>query len=264
MEPPSTGIYHYRGAPNNLGLKSQMIKPLISVITVSLNASQFLEQTILSVISQTYPYIEYIIIDGGSTDGTIEIIRKYENNIYSWISEPDQNIYDAMNKGIYLANGNWIYFLGAGDVIISFNIIQSIFTEIEHIEKYDLIFGYIIYGGKRLYKSRFNSLLKFKNTIHHQGTFYKRELFDNFHYDTKLRALSDYELNLRLYLAKAKAYSLRKIVANCSESGVSGQAKFANYKEEMIIRKKLFLWPERSLYNISSLIRYIYKRIKCI
>ena len=88
---------------------------LISVVTVSYNAVATIEQTLLSVINQTYPNIEYIIIDGGSTDGTVDIIKKYADEIVYWISEPDKGIYDAMNKGIKKANGEWINFINAGD-----------------------------------------------------------------------------------------------------------------------------------------------------
>ena len=88
-----------------------MNDPLISIVTVSYNAVATIEQTILSVINQTYPNIEYIIIDGGSKDGTIDIIRKYADQIAYWVSEPDEGIYDAMNKGIKIATGEWINFM---------------------------------------------------------------------------------------------------------------------------------------------------------
>jgi hypothetical protein len=98
-------------------------KPLITVVTVVFNGEKCLEETILSVINQTYDNLEYIIIDGGSTDGTLEIIKKYEHAISYWASEKDKGIYDAMNKGIDLATGAWINFLNAGDCFFQDNIL---------------------------------------------------------------------------------------------------------------------------------------------
>lgn len=98
--------------------KNEENKPLITVVTVVFNGEQFLEETILSVINQIYDNVEYIIIDGGSTDGTLGIIRKYEHAIDYWVSEKDRGIYDAMNKGCYLAFGNGINFLNAGDYFV--------------------------------------------------------------------------------------------------------------------------------------------------
>ena len=93
-----------------------MNNPLISVVTVSYNAVSTIEQTIISVLNQMYSNIEYIIIDGGSTDGTVDIIKRYDDKIAYWRSEPDRGIYDAMNKGILQAKGEWIYFIGASDL----------------------------------------------------------------------------------------------------------------------------------------------------
>lgn len=119
---------------------SQIEKPLITIITVVYNCKETLEKTIQSVLNQTYNNIEYIIIDGASTDGTLDIIKKYEDKIDYWQSEPDNGIYDAMNKGIVLAKGEWINFMNAGDTFSSFQVVDNVFKT-----KYNLDVT-IIYG----------------------------------------------------------------------------------------------------------------------
>ena len=116
--------------------------PKVSIITVVYNGIEFLEETIKSVIAQTYPNIEYIIVDGGSKDGTLDIIKKYEAHISKWISEPDKGIYDAMNKGIDLATGDWQNFLNAGDSFVDNNVLEKIFTT--NLENITLVYGDII------------------------------------------------------------------------------------------------------------------------
>ena len=115
---------------------------LISIVTVSYNAVLTIEQTILSVINQTYPNVEYIIIDGGSTDGTVDIIKKYANKIAYWVSEPDKGIYDAMNKGGLKATGDFIQFLNAGDWFENEHVIEKIFKD--WYKRVDVIYGDMI------------------------------------------------------------------------------------------------------------------------
>ena len=95
-----------------------MQQPVFSIITITYNASRWLEQTILGVLSQSYPNIEYIVIDGGSTDGTVDIIKQYASGISYWVSEPDKGIYDAMNKGLQKATGDYVWFINAGGFFI--------------------------------------------------------------------------------------------------------------------------------------------------
>ncbi|HEX3386494.1 MAG TPA: glycosyltransferase, partial [Mucilaginibacter sp.] len=97
------------------GNKTDINRPKVSIVTVVFNAADSLELTILSVINQSYPNTEFIIIDGGSTDGTVDLIKKYDKKINYWISEKDSGIYDAMNKALDVVSGDWVYFLGAGD-----------------------------------------------------------------------------------------------------------------------------------------------------
>lgn len=101
--------------------------PIISVITVCYNAAASLEETMLSVLNQTYDKVEYIVIDGGSKDGTLDIIKKYANRLAYWTSEPDKGIYDAMNKGISKATGNWVNFMNAGDLFIDNEVLSKCF-----------------------------------------------------------------------------------------------------------------------------------------
>src|SRR5690554_1584625 len=113
-------------------------KPLITVVTVVYNGAEFLEDTIKSVIEQTYDNVEYIIVDGGSIDGTLEIIKKYGHAIDYWVSEPDKGIYDAMNKGINLMCGGWVVFLNADDYFVSNDVISKI-----NFKDFEFIYGNI-------------------------------------------------------------------------------------------------------------------------
>ena len=114
-------------------------EPLISVVTVVYDGAATLGQTIRSVLGQTYGNVEYVIIDGGSIDGTLDVIRSYEDRIDYWQSEPDGGIYDAMNKGIALATGEYVYVLGCDDFLVD----EGIFERLkEHfLEDYDVISG---------------------------------------------------------------------------------------------------------------------------
>ena len=110
------------------GLNIMQKLPKVSIITVTYNAEKYLEATIQSVLEQTYSNIEYLIIDGQSKDKTLEIIKKYENQITTWISQPDKGLYDAMNKGIALATGDYLWFMNAGDEIFAKNTLEKIFA----------------------------------------------------------------------------------------------------------------------------------------
>jgi len=124
---------------------NQTKKSLVTIVTVTYNAEDLLEETLLSVINQTYKNIEYIIIDGGSTDNTLEIIKKYEEQISYWISEPDEGIYFAMNKGIAKATGEWINFMNAGDTFVDTTTIQKVMNSLD--EDTELIYGDHICDG---------------------------------------------------------------------------------------------------------------------
>lgn len=177
--------------------------PKITVVTVCFNAAKTLEKTIQSVINQTYNNIEYIIIDGASTDGTLDIIKKYKYRISYWKSEPDKGIYDAMNKGIKAATGEWINFMNAGDMFADKNVLKNIFER--DLYEYGVIFGawFLIYKKhKRILKPFpfFENKNKYKEMgFSHQSVFVKTKFAYKYMFDTALKICADYYMIWNLY-----------------------------------------------------------------
>lgn len=232
----SRSVVHGGLRSHGISKKSHRKKPLITVITVVFNGEKYLEETIESVLNQTYDNIEYIIIDGESTDGTLDIIHKYTDRIDYWLSEKDHGIYDAMNKGIGLATGDWILFIGADDKIFSPKTMSTI-----PFEKYKnsmLIAGKIVYDTQQQVTSSIGFKTLLHNTVHHQSAFYNKNLFTTWRYDLSFKLISDYELNLLLYLSQAQTTMLNELIAFCQEGGMSRKHLKIAYHETNAIRKK--------------------------
>ena len=176
----------------------------VTVVTAVLNDAGHIEQTILSVISQTDIEIEYIIVDGGSKDGTLELIGKYKDKISLLISESDRGVYDAMNKGIKYSTGDFVYFINSGDILLNPSILSKIKLE-ELKERNAIIYGNVVvaYGNiEALEKPRpfFNSKMKFKGIgICHQSMFFPGKLIRNEKYDLSYNIAADYDLAYRLW-----------------------------------------------------------------
>ncbi len=176
-------------------------KSRITVITVCYNAEKTIEKTIRSVLDQTYPNLEYIIVDGASKDGTADIIRSYAaDSRVIFFSEPDDGIYDAMNKGSRMATGDYIQFLNSGDFFVDRDVVGRIAGEIAE-KKADILYGNIIYeypdgsSKTRVYgqfcESRLYYLLG--DCINHQAMFAKRECFQEKSFDTRYKVCADRE-----------------------------------------------------------------------
>ena len=177
-------------------------KPLISIITVIYNDGKKLEETILSILSQTYDNLEFIIIDGSSTDGTIDIIKKYQDKIDYWISEKDSGIFDAMNKGILAAKGDYINFMNAGDFFIRKNLVMEI-VDILNSQEIDFLYGDVNVGNNNIIKNkiRYNTQFIYK-TICHQAIFAHKKCFNKNMFDLKYRWMCDYKWLLECFLKK--------------------------------------------------------------
>jgi glycosyltransferase involved in cell wall biosynthesis len=212
----SEGSLH---SPRNLKC-NESDKPLISVITVVFNGKNYIEQAIRSVIGQTYDNVEYIIIDGGSTDGTLDIIKQYQEAIDYWVSETDHGVYDAMNKGVKLSNGDYILFLGCDDYL--FDIFHEIVNFFQ--EKTVSYYGDVILSkNKKEYGGRFYSLKLFIKNIPHQAIFYSRHVFADFKFDCKYITVADYALNLKIFSNKkyGMKYISKTIAFYNNEHGIS-------------------------------------------
>lgn len=209
---------------------------LVSIITVTYNAQKTILDSLASVKGQKNIY-EYIIVDGNSTDMTLNLIKQFEGLNIHLISEPDKGIYDAMNKGIDIATGDYLYFLGSDDKFAY----EGVLADIEHLiqdDRPDLILGNIIYDSGLVVRPRFNYTMLLHNAIHHQGTFYNRRLFNEFRYNLNYRIIADYELNLSIYLRKNDLNLLlvNRDIALCGEGGASRTGKKLFVKETNLIR----------------------------
>jgi len=192
----------------------------VTVITVVRNGSAFILQTINSVHDQTYPFFEHIVIDGASTDGTQAVISSASHPQLQWISEPDLGIYDAMNKGIARASGEWILFLGADDVLVDANVLSDIFSKFE-TSTYDVICGRSSYLDGQQCVPRLDWHTTVFNTVHHQAALYNRRLFADFRYRLDISVVADYELNYLVYRQQRPFLLIDRDIAISRRYGVS-------------------------------------------
>ncbi|MSM40068.1 MAG: glycosyltransferase [Geobacter sp.] len=177
-------------------------EPKITIITPTLNSGNAIEACIRSVAGQKYKNIEHLIVDGLSTDKTLDIVQNYAKQYphIRFVSEKDIGIYDAMNKGIDLANGEWIYFLGSDDLFHSETVLEEIFG-VEGISQYDFVYGNVIWGDTgTLYDGKFSLLKLMEKNICHQAIIYKKELFYKLgKFDTDYKTWADWLFNIKCF-----------------------------------------------------------------
>ena len=184
---------------SNIKLNNHNNLPLITIITVVYNGEKYLEETIQSVINQTYPNVEYIIIDGSSTDRTIDIIKKYEDYIDYWVSEKDGGIYDAMNKGIDASTGTWVNFMNAGDTFEDNEVLSKI--KFDQYNNKALIYGNKLQNNEVIYPLDINKLEVGEIMACHQSMFFNKQILkDELYYDLTYKIYGDFELVNRIYL----------------------------------------------------------------
>jgi glycosyltransferase involved in cell wall biosynthesis len=241
------------------------LSPTISVITVVRNGETYIEETIKSVASQTYPNIEHIIIDGNSTDNTVNIIRRHENALSYWISEPDAGIYDAMNKGVSAAKGDWLLFINADDFLASPTSIDEAIVYLNNANNL-IVYGNVIYlypdGSEKLYGTEWDLLkYRFRNVamyLAHQATFHSKQLFLNNLFDTSFKIAGDYDFLLR-HLKDNDATYIPVTIAKMRTGGLS----YSVSKIELL-RDTRKAQIQNKMYNYVPSLSWIISGIKLV
>jgi len=236
-----------------------MSKPLISIITIVYNNCEGIERTLKSVLDQTYPSIEYIVIDGGSTDGTREIIQQYQSGITVFVSEPDNGIYDAMNKGLKLATGELIGIINSGDHFENYTVKRVVNAYFDK-PAYDVYHGMIrVFSANGQFQYVIGNDHSFLTTgmIEHPSCFVKRTIYERYGYfSLEYKSSSDYDFMLMLLKKKAEFYFIECILANFYAGGMS--SKPTAILESLRIRHKygLISTTKRVLFENFIKLRY--------
>lgn len=216
-----------------------------------------------------YKNYEVWIIDGNSDDSTTTFLKTLSSPFY-WISEKDSGIYDAMNKGIALSKGEWFYFLGADDQLINKTILNTLFSEKipEHIS---LIAGSIVYDkkstpfiyskNKTIKTASWSYLMWIRNGLHHQGTFYRKRLFNKNRYHLGYKILSDYAFNISLFVLKNKCLTTDVLIAKCQGNGISKSGNFNMYMEEVQLKSDQSHWILKPLFFVISFTKYVLRKV---
>jgi len=243
--------------------QSQENRPLVTIVTVVRNGEKTLEETILSVINQTYKNIEYIIVDGASTDGTLDIIKKYEDRIDYWTSEPDKGIYDAMNKGIDLATGDYIALLNSDDWYEK-DTCEVIVDKINE-KKYDVYYGMARVVDNKNNKPMFiygHEIYAINYTmIAHPACFISRKIYSKFKYDINYKSASDYDFIIRIYKSNASFCFVEKTMVNFRTGGMSQSIK-SNIETIKVKKKYRFITSKNYyIWKTFYIIIYLYKKI---
>ena len=222
----------------------------LSIITVNFNDAEGLERTIKSVISQTFHDYEFIIIDGGSIDGSVDVIKQYENHIDYWVSEKDGGIYPGMNKGLRQAKGDYLNFMNGGDCYHSEDVLEKIFALETDA---DIITGTHSENGIRnVGKEGVTMLDLYKWAIDHQASFIRREVALRHPYDEKYRIVSDWKFFIEaLVLDNCSFYYTDTIVVDVDMKGISNTNFELDKQEREAVLKELF--PERVLKDYQLL-----------
>ncbi len=244
-----------------LGANAMSAAPSLSVIVVCKNPGSSLRGALASVWDQQPLAPELIVIDGASTDGSREWLESQRARLATLVSAPDTGVYDAMNRGLAAAHGEWVLFLGADDRLAADTILDEALHWLKKTEA-GVAAGEAAYDDGRLYRLDLHLNPLARNFVHHQSAFYRRSLFtENGGFDASLAIMADYEFNLRLWKHHVRFKPLPLRIAACGVGGASDAGHWRGYREEIAVRRRYFpawrCWP----WDALSVARYVRKKI---
>ena len=212
----------------------------VTIITVCRNNAQGLERTIRSVESQTWQKKEYLVIDGASTDETLTVIKSHEASMTRWVSEPDNGIYDAMNKGVRMAHGTWIIFMNAGDTFASADTLERVFG---NPQEADVIYGDVIKGENvKKAEAPHNAHRMF---FCHQSAFVRTSCLKAFPFDTSHRMSADFKQIKQLYLAGKSFKQLDFPIAVFDTLGISNTSRSKGLRDNISVIREVDSWKDQ-------------------
>ncbi len=244
--------------------------PLISVVTVTYNAAPVLEDTIQSVISQTYHHVEYILVDGASTDGTMDIVRRYRERIARVVSEPDKGLYDAMNKGLALATGDYVCFLNAGDSFHEDDTLQQL---VHTLPPHEAELPGVIYGETDLVDSEGHFVRKRRLSapevltwrsfrqgmlVCHQAFLARRDLAPA--YDLSYRFSADFDWCIRVMKKARTLHNTHLVLIDYLDEGLTTANRRASLKERFRIMVRHYGWASTVAHHAWFVLRLALKR----
>lgn len=246
---------------NNMkSTKTSETHPRVSIITVTYNAEPLLERTLQSVLAQRYADKEIVVVDGQSSDGTVAVIKRHAAAIQSWISEPDKGIYDAMNKGVRMATGDWILFMNAGDTFASDDVLQRLFDAVDPAQA-DVVYGDVVKGGvvkaaPRQYR------LYHRMLFCHQSVLTRRSCLVDTPFDIRHRLSADFKFFLLQYQRGARFQYVPLPVSVFDTGGVSNRSRSKGLLDNIRVVCEVIPFPQRLLFVARLAVPYLMCRLR--
>lgn len=221
-------------------------RPKISIVTVNFNMHSGLDQTIRSVLGQSYKNLEYVIVDGASTDGSQDLLKTYHDRVDKIISEKDRNLYDGMNKGVSATTGEWILFMNSGDCFADADVVSDVFSEtLDKAEDYhdaDIVYGNVIWhyereGLQRLMIAELPSVLSSRMNCSHQAMFTRSELLRKNPFDLDL-LIADYDFLMRCRVNDGRFVYVNRVIAITTRGGRSDRYRLTCMRQHQQVLRR--------------------------